>query len=37
MGPNEDKATVYNIPKLKSDKVKPCPKGIIPHPHGLLY
>ena len=33
--PKEDKAKVYNIPKLKSDITKPCPKGIIAHPNKL--
>lgn len=29
--PNEDNANVYKIPSEKSNKVRPCPKGIIPH------
>ena len=29
--PKEDKAKVYNIPKLKSDKTSPWPKGITAH------
>jgi hypothetical protein len=29
--PNEDKANVYKIPSEKSKRVKPSPKGIIPH------
>jgi hypothetical protein len=29
--PNEDNAKVYKIPSEKSKRVKPCPKGIIPH------
>ncbi len=33
--PNEDKAKVYNIPNVKSNKVNPCPKGIIPQPNKL--
>jgi hypothetical protein len=33
--PKEDNAKVYNKPKLKSNKLKPCPKGIIPHPNKL--
>lgn len=34
--PKEDKAKVYKIPKLKSDKANPCPKGIIPHKKNLF-
>lgn len=33
--PNEDKAKVYNIPREKSKRVNPCPKGIIPQPSKL--
>lgn len=33
--PKEDKAKVYKIPIEKSNKVKPSPKGIIPHPNKL--
>ena len=33
--PNEDKAKVYKIPKLKSVRARPCPKGIIAHPNKL--
>ena len=33
--PNEDKAKVYKIPRLKSDKTKPWPKGITAHPNKL--
>ena len=33
--PNEDRAKVYKIPNEKSDKTKPCPKGITPHPNKL--
>jgi hypothetical protein len=33
--PNDDNAKVYNIPKLKSAKQRPCPKGIIAQPKKL--
>jgi len=33
--PKEDKAKVYRIPIEKSNKVNPCPKGIIPQPNRL--
>ena len=34
--PKEDKAKVYKIPNGKSNKVKPSPKGIIPHKFKLV-
>jgi hypothetical protein len=33
--PREESAKVYKIPKLKSVKHKPCPKGIIAQPNKL--
>ena len=33
--PKDDKAKVYNIPKGKSNNVKPSPNGIIPQPNKL--
>ena len=34
--PKEDRANVYKIPNGKSNKVKPSPKGIIPHKFKLV-
>jgi len=33
--PKEDNAKLYKIPSEKSNRVKPCPKGMIPQPNKL--
>jgi hypothetical protein len=33
--PKDDNARVYNTPIEKSERVRPCPNGIIAHPNKL--